>query len=78
MTTGVYIWFAYEKSTGTRSSIIDWAGRIDVERAISAVNKITANDMLRVQSSKYFSEGVKLSISIQEIKTSKVLYRRFL
>lgn len=78
MVTGVYIWFNYKKSEGCGSSIIDWAGRIDVQRAIDAVNKITAKDMLRVQNFKFYREGVKLSISIQEIKTSKVLYRRFL
>jgi hypothetical protein len=76
MTTGVYIWFRYTKPTGSSASHIDWAGTIDTERAKKAIDKIKAEDMLKVQSSKFFSHNVKLSISMQEIKTGNVLYRR--
>ena len=76
MTTGVYIWFRYAKPTGSSASRIDWAGTIDTEKAKKAIDKIKAEDMLKVQSSEFFSHDVKLSISMQEIKTGNVLYRR--
>lgn len=78
MTTGVYIWFNYTKPSGSKSSRIDWAGKIDTDRAKSVIDKIKADDMLKVQSSKFFSQDVTLSISMQEIATGKVLYRRML
>ena len=76
MTTGVYIWFSYTKPSGSKSSHIDWAGTIDTDRAVKALDKIKAEDMLKVQTSKFFSKNVTLSISMQEIKTGNVLYRR--
>lgn len=76
MTTEVYIWFNYTKPSGSKSSHIDWAGTIDTERAKKALDKIKAEDMLKVQSTKFFSHDVTLSISMQEIKTGNVLYRR--
>ena len=78
MITGVYIWFNYTKPSGSRSSHIDWAGTIDTDKATKALDKIQAKDMLKVQTSKFFSEDVTLSISMQEIKTGNVLYRRTL
>ena len=78
MTTGVYIWFNYTKPSGSKSSHIDWAGTIDTDRAKKALDKIQAKDMLKVQTSKFFSEDVTLSISMQEIKSGNVLYRRTL
>lgn len=78
MTTGVYIWFNYTKPSGSKSSHIDWAGTIDSDKAAEALDKIKAEDMLKVQASKFFSEDVTLSISIQEIKTGNILYRRTL
>ena len=78
MTTGVYIWFNYTKPSGSHSSHIDWAGTIDTNKAIKALDKIQAKDMLKIQTSKFFSEDVTLSISMQEIKTGNVLYRRTL
>ena len=76
MVTGVYIWFDYTKPSGSKSSHIDWAGKIDTDRAIKAVNKIKAQDMLKVQSSKFFSHDVTLSISMQEISSGNVIYRK--
>lgn len=76
MTTGVYIWFTYTKPSGSKSSHIDWVGKIDTDRAKSAIDKIKAKDMLKVQSTKFFSNDVALSISMQEISTGNVLYRR--
>ena len=76
MTTGVYIWFRYTKPTGSSASILDWIGTIDVERAKKVINKIKAEDLLKKQSSKFFSHDVKLSISMQDIKTGENLYRR--
>lgn len=76
MTTGVYIWFHYTKPSGSKSSHIDWAGTIDTERAKKALDKIKVEDMLKVQSTKFFSHDVSLSISMQEISTGNVLYRR--
>lgn len=76
MITAVYIWFNYTKSSGSKSSHIDWAGKIDIDKAKSAIDKIKAEDMLKVQSSKFFSQDVTLSISMQEIATGNVLYRR--
>lgn len=76
MITGVYIWFNYIKPSGSKSSHLDWAGTIDTDRAIKALDKIKAEDMLKVQTSKFFSKDVTLSISMQEIKTGNVLYRR--
>lgn len=78
MTTGVYIWFEYTKPSGSMSSHIDWTGIIDTDKAKKTLDKIQAKDMLKVQTSKFFSEDVTLSISIQEIKTGNVLYRRTL
>ena len=78
MTTGVYIWFNYTKPSGPHSSHIDWAGTIDTNKAIKALDKIQVRDMLKVQTSKFFSEDVTLSISMQEIKTGNVLYKRTL
>ena len=76
MVTEVYIWFNYTKPSGSKSSHIDWAGKIDTDKAKSAIDKIKAEDMLKVQSSKFFSQDVTLSISMQEIATGNVLYRR--
>ena len=76
MVTAVYIWFNYTKPSGSKSSHIDWAGKIDTNKAKLAINKIKAKDMLKVQSSKFFSQDVTLSISMQEIATGNVLYRR--
>lgn len=76
MVTGVYIWFNYTKASGSKSSHIDWAGKVDTEKATKAINRIKAEDMLRVQSSKFFSQNVTLSISMQEIVTGNVIYRR--
>lgn len=76
MTTEVYIWFNYKKPPGTSSSRIDWAGPIDVEEAKRALDRITADDMLKVQNIKLFHQDVSLSISMQEIKTGNVLYKR--
>ena len=76
MTTGIYIWFDYTKPSGSRASHIDWAGTINIDRAKKAVDKIKAEDMLRAQHSRFFSHDVTLLISIQEIKTGNVLYRR--
>ena len=76
MTTGIYIWFDYTKPSGSRASRIDWAGTIDIGRAKKVVDKIKAEDMLRAQHSRFFLHDVALSISIQEIKTGNVLYRR--
>lgn len=76
MITGVYIWFRYTKPSGSSASIIDWIGTIDTERAKKAIDKIKAEDMLKKQSSRFFSHDVKLSISMQDIKTAKTLYRR--
>ena len=76
MTTGVYIWFDYTKPSGSKSSHIDWAGTIDTDRAKKAIDRIKAEDMLKVQTSKFFSQDVSLSVSMQEIKTGNVLYRR--
>ena len=77
MTTGIYVWFNYKKpNSETRSSHLDWAGTMDIDKAIKAVNQIKPADLIRVQTSKFFAEDVDLEISIQEIKSSKVLYRR--
>jgi hypothetical protein len=76
MVTEVYIWFDYTKPSGSKSSHIDWIGKIDTDKAKSAIDKIKAEDMLKVQSSKFFSQDVTLSISMQEIATGNVLYRR--
>lgn len=76
MITGVYIWFHYTKPTGSNTGHIDWIGTIDTERAKKVIDKIKAEDMLKVQHSKYFSHDVKLSIVMQEIKTGEVLYRK--
>lgn len=76
MVTGMYVWFNYRKPSGSLSSKIDWAGKIDIDKAKQVVDKITASDMLKAQASKFFSEDVTLSISLQEISTGKVLYRR--
>ena len=76
MVTGIYIWFNYIKPSGSKSSHIDWAGKIDTDKAKSVIAKIKAEDMLKVQSSKFFSQNVTLSISMQEIATGNVLYRR--
>lgn len=76
MVTAVYIWFNYTKPSGSKSSHIDWAGKIDTDKAKSVINKIKAEDMLKVQSSKFFSQDVILSISMQEIATGNILYRR--
>lgn len=74
--TAVYIWFRYTKPSGSNSAILDWIGTIDVEKAKKAIDKIKAEDLLKKQSSKFFSHDVKLSISMQDIKTGKNLYRR--
>lgn len=76
MITGVYIWLRYTKSTGSSASILDWIGTIDVEKGKKAIDKIKAEDVLKKQNSKYFSHDVKLSISMQDIKTGENLYRR--
>ena len=76
MVTAVYIWFRYSKPAGSSSSIIDWIGEIDVERAKKVIDKIKPEGMLKRQSSKFFSHDVKLSISMQDIKTGENLYRR--
>ena len=78
MVTGIYIWFDYTKPSGSSASHIDWAGTIDIDRAKKAVDKITAEDMLRAQHSRFFSHNVTLSISIQEIKTGKILYKKWI
>ena len=64
MTTAVYIWFRYTKESGSSASLIDWMGKVDVERAKKAIDKIKGEDMLKRQSSRFFSHDVKLSISI--------------
>ena len=76
MVTGVYIWFTYTKTSGSKSSHIDWVGKVDTEKATEAINRIKAEDMLRIQSSKFFSQDVTLSISMQEIATGNIIYRR--
>lgn len=76
MVTGIYIWFNYTKPSGSKSSHIDWIGKIDTDKAKSAIDKIKAEDMLKAQSSKFFSQDVTLSISMQEIATGNILYRR--
>lgn len=76
MKTGIYIWFRYTKPTGSSASRLDWVGTIDIEKAKKAIDKIKAEDMLKVQNSKFFSHDVKLSISMQDIKTGENLYRR--
>lgn len=78
MITGVYIWFEYTKQSDSSSSKITWAGKVDTDNAIKAINRIKAQDMLKVQSSEFFSHDVTLSICMQEIATGKVLYRRTL
>lgn len=76
MKTEIYVWFDYCKPSGSRCSQIDWAGQIDIEKAKQIVDKITAREMLKVQTSRFFAEDVSLSISIQEIKTGLILYKR--
>ena len=76
MITGVYIWFDYMKPTGSNASHIDWVGTIDIEKAKRIIDMIKPEDMLKKQPSNYFSHNVELSISMQEIKSGKVLYKR--
>ena len=76
METSVYIWFDYTKPSGSSSSKIAWCGTADIEKIKKAVNKITANDMLEYQKTNFFKHDVELSISIQNLKNSEVLYRR--
>lgn len=76
METSVYIWFDYTKPSGSSSSKIAWCGTADIEKIKKAVNKITADDMLKCQKTNFFKHDVELSISIQNLKNSEVLYRR--
>lgn len=76
MVTAVYIWFDYTKPAASITSRIGYIAKVDVERVKKAIDKIKAKDMLKVQSFKYFSHDVELSISMQELSTGKVLYRR--
>lgn len=72
----IYIWFNYTKPSGNCCSKLDWAGKFNIEKAIQIVNKITVEDMLKVQGSNFFKYNVTLNISIQEIGTGKVIFRR--
>ena len=76
MITGVYIWLNYYKTSGSHSSHLDWVGKIDVEVGKKAINKFTLEDVLKRQSSAFFSHDVICSATMQEIATGKVLYRR--
>lgn len=78
MKKGVYIWLNYKKATGSCNSKLDFAGTVDVQKAITAINKITKEDLLKRQSSKFFSHDVECSISMQDITTGENLYRRTL
>lgn len=78
MKKGVYIWLNYKKATGTCNSKLDFAGTVDVPKAIEALNKITKKDLLKHQKSKFFSYDVECSISMQDITTGENLYRRTL
>lgn len=75
--TAIYVWLDYKKpNSATCNSKIDWCGKADVEEAIEIVNKITLQQMLKKQQSKFFSHNVICEIAIQELATGKVLYRR--
>lgn len=76
MTKNIYVWFKYAKQSGSCASKIEWTGTINMQKAINVADKISPEYMLQKQACKFFKHDVKLSISIQEIETGNVLYRR--
>lgn len=76
MTKNIYVWFKYTKQSGSCASKIEWTGTMNIQKAINIADKISSKYILQKQLCKFFKHDVELSISIQEIETGNVLYKR--
>lgn len=70
-----YIWIEWVSSTGSKSSRLIGNRSMPVSDAKGMILRLSAKEMLKYKPS-WLKDCVCISVSAQNIKTGKVLYRR--
>ena len=70
-----YIWIEWVSSTGSKSSRLIGNRSMPVSDAKEMILRLSAKEMLKYRPS-WLKDCVCISVSAQNIKTGKVLYRR--
>ena len=77
MKTGVYIWIRFQKENCQSSySFLDWAGTVDIDEAVLAMENLKAEDILGKKQFSQFRDSASVSIIMREITTNKVLHTK--
>lgn len=70
-----YIWLSYESSTGSSQEILLRNGKFSLDGAKKFMHSITARALYKSKP-QFLKDCVKITLSAQNILTSKTLYRR--